>query len=111
MSLFRWVAVLLDIEPVKRSYLAIVFPGRKAGDPELQQKKILICMETQKTLNSQRNLEKEKLSQESGSLTSDYTTKPQSSKQYGTGAKQTYRSMEQNRKPRNKPMHLWSINL
>ena len=25
--------------------------------------------------------------------------------------KQTHRSMEQNRKPRNKPTHLWSINL
>ena len=25
--------------------------------------------------------------------------------------KQTYRSMEQNREPRNKPTHLWSINL
>ena len=25
--------------------------------------------------------------------------------------KQTYRSMEQDRKPRNKPTHLWSINL
>ena len=25
--------------------------------------------------------------------------------------KQTHRSMEHNRKPRNKPTHLWSINL
>ena len=25
--------------------------------------------------------------------------------------KQTHRSLEQNRKPRNKPIHLWSINL
>ena len=25
--------------------------------------------------------------------------------------KQKYRSMEQDRKPRNKPMHLWPINL
>ena len=25
--------------------------------------------------------------------------------------KQTYRSMEQSREPRNKPTHLWSINL
>ena len=25
--------------------------------------------------------------------------------------KQTYRAMEQDREPRNKPMHLWSINL
>ena len=45
-------------------------------------------METQKTLNSQSNPEKEKWSwRQSGSLTSNYTTKPQSSKQYGTGTK------------------------
>ena len=37
----------------------------------------------------------------------DSTTKLQSSRQYGTGIKQKYRPMEQDRKPRNKPMHLW----
>ena len=36
--------------------------------------------------------------EESTFLTSDYTTKLQSSRQYGTGAKTEYRSMEQNRK-------------
>ena len=36
-----------------------------------------ICMETQKTPNSQSNLKKEKQLEESGSLTSDYTTKLQ----------------------------------
>ena len=40
-------------------------------------------------------------------LTSDYTTKLQSSRQYGMAQKQKYRPMEQDRKPRNKPMHLW----
>ena len=35
---------------------------------------------------------------ESTFLTSDYTTKLQSSKQYGTGTKQTHRPMEQDRK-------------
>ena len=45
-------------------------------------------METQKTPNSKSNPEKEKLElEESGSLTSDYITKLQSSKQYGTGAR------------------------
>ena len=43
-------------------------------------------METQKTLNNQSNIEK-KRKKESGFLTSDYTTKLQSSKQYGTGTK------------------------
>ena len=34
-------------------------------------------------------------------LTSDYTTKLQSSRQYGTGTKEKYRLMEQDRKPIN----------
>ena len=39
-------------------------------------KNFTVCMETQKTPNSQSNLEKEKTElEESGSLTSDYTTK------------------------------------
>ena len=45
--------------------------------------------------------------EESTRLTSDYTTKPQLSRQYGTGTKK-YRSMEQNRKPRDKSMHIWA---
>ena len=43
-------------------------------------------MEMQKTPNSQSNIEKKKL-KELGSLASDYTTKLQSSKQYGTSTK------------------------
>ena len=47
-----------------------------------------ICTEIQKTLNNQRNLEKEEQNcQESTCLTSGSTTKPQSSRQYGTGTK------------------------
>ena len=45
--------------------------------------------------------------EESTFLTSEYTTKLQSSRQYGIAQRQKYRSMEQNRKPRNKLMHLW----
>jgi len=37
----------------------------------------------------------------------DYTTKLQSSRQYGTAQEEKYRPMEQDRKPRNKPMYLW----
>ena len=49
-------------------------------------------MEAQKTLNSQSSLEKEEKErrmelEESNFLTSDYTTKLQSSRQYGTGTK------------------------
>ena len=47
-----------------------------------------ICMEIQETSNSQSNLEKEKMElEESTCLTSGSTTKPQSSRQYGTGTK------------------------
>ena len=49
-------------------------------------------METQKTLNSQSNLEggkKKAELEESAALTLDYTTKLPSSKQYGTGTKKT----------------------
>ena len=46
-------------------------------------------MRTQKILNSQSSLEKEewKELEESSFLTSDYTTKLQASRQYGTGTK------------------------
>ena len=64
--------------------------------------KFTIFMEIQKTSNSQSKLE------ESICLTSGSTTKPQSSRQYGTGTKTEYRSMEQNRKPRDKSMHIWT---
>ena len=47
-----------------------------------------VYMETQKTPNSQSSLEKEEWRlEESTFLTSDYTTKLQSSRQYGTGTK------------------------
>ena len=42
---------------------------------------------SQKMPNSQINIEKEKQLEESGPLTSDYTTKLEASKQYGTGTK------------------------
>ena len=51
-------------------------------------KKFTIHMETQKTLNSQSQpWERRMEMEESTFLTSDYTTKLQSSRQYGTGTK------------------------
>ena len=51
-------------------------------------KNFTIHMETQKTPNSQSNLEKRRMElEESTFLTSDYITKVQSSRQYGTGTK------------------------
>ena len=71
-------------------------------------KSFTIHMETQKTLNSQSSVERKMELEESIFLASGYTTKLQSSRQYGTGTKQKYRSMEQNKKPRDKSMHLWT---
>ena len=51
-------------------------------------KKFTIYLETQKTRNSQSSLEKEEWGwREKTLLTSDYTTKLQSSGQYSTGTK------------------------
>ena len=61
-------------------------------------------MEIQETSNSQRRMELE----ESTCLTLGYTTKQQSSRQYGTGTRKKHRSMEENRKPRDKSTHLWT---
>ena len=42
----------------------------------------------------------------------NYTNqKKKTNKKQGIGSEQTHISMEQNRQPRNKPTHLWSINL
>jgi len=43
--------------------------------------------------------------EESSFLTSDYTTKLQSSRQYGTGTKTEIEANGTRRKPRNKSMH------
>ena len=50
-------------------------------------KNFTMCIETQKILNSQSNLEEEKQLEESTCLASDYPTKLQESRQYGTGTK------------------------
>jgi len=44
-------------------------------------------LEPQKTMNSQNNLEKNMELDESTFLTSEYITKPSSSRKYGTGTK------------------------
>ena len=45
--------------------------------------------------------------EESTFPTSDYITKLQLSTEYGTSTKTEIQTNEQDRKPRNKPMHLW----
>ena len=75
-------------------------------------KNVPICMETQKTLKSQSNLEKEKQTwcnqdPRLQTILQSYSNQDN----MVLAQKQKYRSMEQDRKPRDKPMHLWSTNL
>ena len=75
---------------------------------ELEWKILKICMEAQKTPNSQSNLEKEEWSwrnQPSWLQTILQNYSHQDS--MVLEPKQKYRPMEQDRKPRDKPMHLW----
>ena len=66
-------------------------------------------METQKTLNSQSNLEKEKQSWRNQAPRLQIILQSYSNQDSMVLApKQKYRSMEQDRKPRDKPMHIWS---
>ena len=79
---------------------------------ELAQKKIKICMETQKALNSQRTSQKEKLSWKNQAPCLHTILQSYSHQNNMVLAqKQEYRSMKQDGKPRNKSTHLWSANL
>ena len=78
----------------------------------IRTKKFTICMETQKTLNSQRNLEKEKHSWRNQAIRLQTILQSYSNQDSMVLAqKQKYRSMEQDRRPRDKPMHIWSPSL
>ena len=79
---------------------------------ELEQKNLNICMETQKTPNSQSNHEKEKWSWRNHTPWLQTILQSYSNQDNMVLAqKQKYRSMEQERKPREKPMHTQSTNL
>ena len=75
-------------------------------------KNLKISMETQKTPNSQSSLEGKKLSWRNQtpwlqSILQSYSNQDN----MVLAQKQKHRSMEQDRKPRDKPTHLWSTNL
>ena len=71
-------------------------------------KNFTIRMETQKTLNSQSSLEKEEWSWRNQPSWLQIILQSYSHQDSMVLAqKQKYRPMEQDRKPRNKPMHLW----
>ena len=72
-------------------------------------KNFTICMETQKTPNSQSNLEKEKRSWRNQAPRLQTILKIYSNQDsMALAEKQKYRSMDQDRKPRDKPTHLWA---
>ena len=72
-----------------------------------KKKKITIYMETQKTLNSQSSLEKEEWSwRNQPSWLWIILQRYSHQDSMVLAQKQKYRQMEQDRKPRNKPMHL-----
>ena len=75
---------------------------------ELEQKKFTIFMETQKTPNSQSNLEKEKRAGEIRLPDFRLYYKATVVKTGWYWHKKKYRSMEQDGKPRDKPTHIWS---
>ena len=73
-------------------------------------KNFTIHMETQKTLNSQSSLEKEEWSWRNQPSWFQITLQSYSHQDSMVLAqKQKYRPMEQDRKPRNKLLHLWAI--
>ena len=68
-----------------------------------------ICMEIQKTSNSQSNLEKEEWNWRNQLAWLQALLQSHSHQDSMVLAqRQTYRSMEQNRKPRDKSTHLWT---
>ena len=74
----------------------------------IRTKNFPIHMETPKTLNSQRSLEKEEWSWRNHPSCFQIILQSYSHQDSMVLAqKQKYRSMEQDRKPRNKPMQLW----
>ena len=75
---------------------------------ELEQKNFTIHMETQKTPNRQSSLEKEEWSWRNQPSWLQIILQSYSHQDSMVMAqKQKYRPMEQARKPRNKPMHVW----
>ena len=90
------------------SFKAISIKLPMAFFTELEQKNFTICMETQKTTNSQSDLEKEKWSWRSQALGLQSILQSYSNQDSIVLAqKQKYRSMEEDRKSRDKPTHIW----
>ena len=67
-----------------------------------------ICVEIEKTLNSQSNLEKEEWNWRNQPTWLQLLQSYIHQDSMALAQRQKYRSMEQNRKPRDKPTHLWT---
>ena len=79
---------------------------------ELEQKNLKICVETQKTPNIKSSLEGKKWSWTNQTPWLQMILQSYSNQDNMVLAqKHKYRSMEQDRKPRDKHTHLWSTNL
>ena len=74
---------------------------------KIRTKNFTVHMETQKTLNSQSSLEKEKWSWRNQPSWLHIILQSYSQDSTVLAHKQKYRPMEQDRNPRNKLMHLW----
>ena len=90
----------------------------KAFSTELEQKPLQFAWKHKRPQTVKAILRKKKGKLEKTTfLTPDYTKKLQSTREYRTGTKnkqtnkqnQKYRPMEQDKKPRDKPMHLWTL--
>ena len=106
-TLWKWLYYPLNLQIQCNPYQITngIFYGARTNHPK-------ICMETQKTPNSQSSLGGKKRSWRNQTPWLQTILQSYSNQDNMVLAqKQKHRSMEEDRKPRDKPTHLWSSNL